>query len=398
MAHAATLLILIFAASTARAQEPPAGTTPAFVVQSDNGDNRLQIGGFVHVDGRFAVQDRDDLVTDTFLVRRLRTVTQGRLARHMEFYLNVDLAGNAVNVRDAYFDTRFSDAFRVRVGKFKAPFSYDRLILVSSLLFVERGLTTQIASDRDVGIQVLGDLHGAKVSYAAAVTNGTVDGGSVDSDPNESKDVTGRVVLKPWVGTSSSLSGFGVAAAASTGTAGGALPWFQTAARQVFFAYQNATGVGRRTRWSPQAFFYRGPFGAYAELVRSRGHVQREGTEARIDHDGWEITSSWVLTGEAAGERNVRPAVNFDPPSGHWGAVQVAARYHQLHVGPEAVANGFAAPGASVTARAFTVGLNWYLNPFVKWNLNLERTSFPDGPAPRRPAETAILLRAHFGF
>ena len=386
-------------AQTAEPAAPPVGTTPPFVIQTDNGDNRLQIGTVVHFDGRFAVDDPNQDVTDAFQLRRLRSILQGRVARYFDFYLNVDFAGGVVNVKDAWVDTRFSNAFRVRAGKGKVPISYDRLILVSNILFVERGYTTQVAPDRDTGLQVLGDI-GARVSYAVSLTNGVVDGQSSDTDSNENKDVAGRILVRPFAGDAMHpLAGLGFAMAANTGIQSGALPTFLTSGRSPFFSYAGAVADGRRTRWSPQAFYYHGPFGAYTEYIRSRGGVRKNGVRDEVDHDAWQVVASWVLTGEAAGERNVRPKINFDPPSHHFGALQVTARFHTLSVSENAFALGFASPTASRTADAWTAGLNWYLNPFIKWNFNFERTVFDDDPqgAHRHP-ENALLLRAHLGF
>lgn len=392
--------ILGLLAGTSAAQTaPPAGTVPAFVIQSDNGDNRLQLGGFVQFDGRFTVHDPQRSVTDTLLVRRLRSIAQGRVARYFDFYLNVDFAGGAVNVRDAYFDTAVSDAFRVRVGRGKVPFSYERQILVSSIMFVERGFTTGVAPDRDIGVQVLGDLAGNVVSYAASLTNGVVDGGSADLDANEAKDVAGRLVVRPWARTAAhSLSGLGFAAAGGTGTQASPLPSFQSSGRQTYFSYAGAAAEGRRTRLSPQVFYYKGPFGGYGEYVRSRGGVREGLASADVDHVAWQVAASWVVTGEAAGERNVRPRVNFDPPTHHFGALQLAVRYQAARVSRNAVTLGLAAPNASRTADAWTLGANWYLNPYVKWNINVERTVFDGDAEGPRPAENAILIRAHLGF
>jgi phosphate-selective porin OprO and OprP len=403
-ALAAFLLFAVIAAAAvdaaAQPAEPPAGTAPAFVVQSANGDNRLQIGAFLHMDGRFFVGDSQHDVTDAFALRRMRMLLQGRVARYFDYFLNVDFAGGVVNVRDAQVDTHFSDAFRLRAGKFKTPFSYDRLILVVNILFVERGFTSTVAPDRDTGLQVLGDVAGNVISYAAALTNGVVDGGNSDNDTNDAKDITGRLVVSPFARQSTHpLNRLGLAMAANTGKQAGALPSFVTSGRQIFFTY--APGVvadGRRTRWSPQAFYYRGPFGGYGEYVRSRGGVRKGDVVDEVDHDAWEAVASYVLTGEAAGERNVRPRVNFDPPTHHWGALQLAGRVQRLSVSPNAVQRGFASPTASTRALAYTLGVNWYLNPFIKWNFNFERTVFDGDPHGLRAAENALLLRAHLGF
>ena len=179
-------------------QAPPPVTTPAFVIQSDNGDNRLQVGGFLQAEGRFAVNDDQKRVTDTFTMRRFRFIFQGRLARHFDYYWNVDFSNNVLTLRDAYFDTVFSPALHVRIGKQKAPFSYDRLLFITQTLFQERGLTTSVAPDRDTGVQAFGDLAGGVINYAGMIGNGTADGQLSELDLNDEKDVIGRVMLRPW--------------------------------------------------------------------------------------------------------------------------------------------------------------------------------------------------------
>jgi phosphate-selective porin len=74
------------------------------------------------------------------------------------------------------------------------------------------------------------------------------------------------------------------------------------------------------------------------------------------------------------------------------------ARVEQLAVSQAAFDRGLAAPGASRTADAWTAGLNWYLNPFVKWHFGFTRTVF-DGDAEglRRP-ENLLLARAQLVF
>jgi phosphate-selective porin OprO/OprP len=382
------------------APAPPAGTPPAFVVQSDDGDNRLQLGAVVQADARFAIDDSQHHVVDTFMMRRVRAQAQGRVARYFDFYLNVDFAGGLVNLRDAYFETTFSSWFHVRAGKMKAPFSYDRNARAAAVLLGERGLTTTVAPDRDIGVQLLGDLAGERVSYAVALTNGVIDGGSAEGDTNDAKDVTGRIVARPWTRSPRHpLSGLGLAVAANTGSHGPALPSFSSAgARQTFFRYASAEESGSRSRWSPQAFYYRGPFGGYTEFVRSSGHITKDGVTGAINHDAWQVTGSWVLTGEAAAAGYVRPRVNFDPANRQFGALQVAARVERLAVSREAVIRGLTASGASRTADAWTAGLNWYLNPYVKWHVGFTRTVFDgdaDGP---RHAENLLLGRAQVSF
>ncbi|NOT27942.1 MAG: porin [Acidobacteria bacterium] len=392
----AAWVLVVATAAPGLAQTPPG---PPFVFESEGGANRLQLGALVQFDGRFTIDDPRQDVVDTFVMRRVRPVVQGRVARYFDYFVVLDFANSSQYVRDAYFDTRFSNAFRVRVGKGKVPFGLERLHFANVLLFVERALPSSLTPDRDVGVQVLGDLAGGRLTYAAAVTNGAIDGGSTDVDADEGKDVAARVIVSPWGPTTQhSLAGAGFGFAVTSGHAAAALPSFRTSGQATFFSYAGATGDGRRTRISPQAFYYRGPLGIFTEYVRSRGGIQSGRISAEIDDTAWQLAGSWVLTGERATDRGVRPRANFDPERGTVGAVQLAVRYHELGVDRDVFALGFAAPGASRTARAFTVGANWYATPFIKWVFNVERTVFDSSEQGRRPAENAVLVRGQLSF
>ncbi|MFI4945382.1 MAG: hypothetical protein ACHP85_19085, partial [Burkholderiales bacterium] len=80
LAEAALLILL---GSTLRAQDKPGPTTSAgpegFSVQSDSGDYRLQLRGYVQFDGRFFTGDEGALAIDTFTLRRVRPILQGTL-------------------------------------------------------------------------------------------------------------------------------------------------------------------------------------------------------------------------------------------------------------------------------------------------------------------------------
>ena len=399
-------------ASVERSQPAPsaqvtAGWQDGFVIQSDKGDFRLQIGGLVHADGRFAPGDDDGAVTDTFLIRRLRPYLRGRLAQRFEFFVNPDFAVGTVVLQDAYLDTVFSRAFRLRVGKAKTPFGVERLQSVSNIVFFERGLPTAIAPNRDVGIQVLGDLAGGTVSYAAAVLNGVIDGGSGDADSSDSKDVAARIVVRPFANdtTRSSVRGLALGFAATTGSQSGAaaLPTYRTAMlQQPFFTYIGAGAVadGPRTRLSPHVSYVHKSFFGLFEYVRNEMPVTKGSLTEDIAHDSWQIGGSVLLTGESAtdGTSAIRPRANFDFGAGHYGAFQIGARYHSLAVDERAFTLGFAAPGSSRKADAWTVGLNWYLNPNFKYVVNFERTVFDDDADGARAAENAIVFRTQVNF
>ena len=61
---------------------------------------------------------------------------------------------------------------------------------------------------------------------------------------------------------------------------------------QVFRA--GAVASGRRVRYSPQLFFFRGPFGGWAEYVRTEVPVTRNGVSDDIAARAWQVAASWA--------------------------------------------------------------------------------------------------------
>jgi len=385
---------------------PPftAGWRDGFVIQSAQGDFRLQIGLLLQSDGRFAAGDEDGAMTDTFLIRRVRPNLRGRFAGRFEFVVNPDFAGGALAIQDAYIDTVFSTAFRIRAGKGKTPFGLERLHSAANLLFVERALPASLAPNRDIGVQVLGDLGSGTVSYQAGVMNGVPDGGSADLDTTDSKDVAGRLTVRPFTRNPiGRWRGLGVALAGTRGRQSGAtpLPSFRTASmQQPFFSYSGASADGVRTRYSPQVFYYYRTFAALGEYVHTRTPIRRGAVLEEIAHEAWQVAASLVLTGEDATDRGagIRPRASFGFGQGGWGAVQLAARYHALAIDDGAFALSLAAPGASGKVEAWTVGLNWMLTEHFKYVVNFERTVFDGGAEGARRPENGFVFRTQLNF
>lgn len=403
------LAVLAVAGGPAEAQQgssaQPAQTSgfqDGFFVQSASGDHRLVFGIVAQVDGRFSLDDPAP-ITDTFTIRKMRPTLSGRVARYFDFKVMPDFGNGTAALTDAYFDIRFSPKFRIRTGKDKTPVGYEMLIGDAFVLMLERSLATSLVPNRDVGVQVQGDIS-PKVFYAAGVFNGVPDGASssTDVDTNSGKDVAGRLVLQPFrtpATPTRRLNGLGFQIAGSAGSQSVALPTFRTSVGQTWFSYApGTTADGMRTRFTPSAFFYYRSFGAFAEYVRSTQDVTRFGTTSAVTNRAWGVTTSYLLTGEPASSGITRPRAAFDPSAGTWGAVQILARYAALTIDDGVFANGLAGAAAGAGARQFTLGVNWYPASVVKYYLNYERTSFEPGVAAGRTTEHVLLFRAQLGI
>lgn len=396
------------AGQAALAQPAPltAGWQNGFALQTANGDYRLLFSGVVQLDGRFSVDDPLP-ITNTFTIRKARPIISGRLAKYFDFRIMPELGNGSATLLDAYFDIRFSPAFRIRNGKDKTPLGYELLQGDGALVFPERSLVSSLVPNRDIGIQVQGDVAGGKLFYAGGVFNGVPDGTSTTTelDTNSGKDLVGRIVVTPFRSSrtpAGALNNLGFNLGGSTGTQAGALPSFRTSVGQTFFSYAPApnatTAAGARRRVSPAVFLYYKAFGVIGEYACSTQEVVRQGTLADVTNDAWQVSGAFFLTGETASYGLPTPRRPFDLANGQWGALQVAARYAVLNIDGQIFGLGLAAPNTSRKAEQVTVALNWYPAGVVKYYTTFERTIFDGNANGPRPAENVVLFRAQLAF
>lgn len=380
-----------------------------FALESADKAFVLKIRGYVHGDARFFPGAGATGPAHTFLLRRARPIVEGVLAERVGFRLMLDFGGGTASVQDAHIDVRPSPALALRAGKFKAPLGLERLASANALLFVERAFPTALAPNRDIGLQVHGELWSGGLTYALGVFNGVADGGSVDGDADKGKDVVGRVFgfpLRP-LGIAA-LDGLGAGVAASFGRARGTLaaPGLgspRTSGQQTFLRYTagetlDATTIasGDRVRVSPQLTWFSGPVGVIAEYVQASHEVARGSTTARLTHSAWQAAAVLVLGGDAAYE-GVKPRHAWG--QGGLGAFELAARVHELRVDPDTFPT-FANPAnAARRARGFTAGAGWWASRNLRVIADFDRTTFTGGAAGgnRRP-ENAVLIRTQISW
>ena len=374
-----------------------------FVIQSEGGDYKLQFRAYTHADARFYPGDDAALGIDQFLLRRVRPILQGTVAKHFEFNVTPDFGGGTTVIQDAFLDVRYSPRARVRIGKFKVPLGLERLQSATVMTFVERAFPSSLVSVREVGAQVSGDLAGGVFTYALGVFEGAPDGASADLDTNDAKDLEGRVFVSPFKRGESALRDLGFGIAGGVGDQTGALPTYRSGGQLPIASYVvGATADGKRTRLVPQLSFYTGPFGLMAEYAQSDAFVRSaSGQRTEVGVRAWQTTATWTLTGERASFSGIRPSNPFDPSQGHWGAFELGARVNGFEIDDEAFRAGLFDPARSVR-EAFAWGLvvQWHLNRHVKEMVSYERTTFTAGAADGadRAAENALFIRTQLSF
>lgn len=387
-----------------------ASAKDGFSLKSADGKYMLRFRGYFQSDGRVFPSTEIAGGVDNLLIRRARPIIEATVGRYFDFRLMPDFGGTSPTIFDAYWDGKFVPQFTVRAGKFKPPIGLERLQSATDIAFAERGLPTNLVPSRDVGLQIAGDISEGLFAYQIGVFNGVPDLANGGDDLSNAKDFAARVFVQPF--KTGTLRGLGVGIAGSTGFERGSvttpgLPSYRTPGQQTLFRYNSSTTTpannvfanGKRTRLSPQGYFYTGPLGLLGEYVISRNEVTRAGVTAALEHTAWQAEGSFFLTGEKAGFRSPTPKKPFDLKEGGWGAFELVGRYGELDL-DEASFPVFATLTASAQkAKAWGVGVNWHFTRAVKVAVNYERTTFTGGglTSDREP-ENALITRFQTSF
>lgn len=398
-------------ASTQQAKTTPLITAGAsgFAFRSADSNFVLRLRGYLQADTRWYIDDAAaGKANDTFLLRRVRPIFEGTVWDKYDFRIMLDF-GSAVNatanndayLQDAYFTARWFPEFQFVGGKMKEPVSLERLQSGANLLFVERGYTTQLAPNRDVGFVFQGDLFDT-VSYQLGAFNGTADGGSADIESaDDEKDLVARLFAHPFRKTKfGPLKELGLGVAGTFGNQEGSLRSFVSPGQQRIFAYSSSTAAdGDHWRVAPQGYWYWGPFGLFGEYVVSNQEVVNGAASDQLEHTAWQVAASYVLTGEKNSWRGITPARPFSLRDGGWGAFELAARYEQLDLDRDTFPTFASASSNATKAKSWGVGLNWHLNRNFKLQVNYEKTDFDGGTSELlSDGEQIVFTRAQISF
>src|ERR1700730_4295193 len=170
------------ATKAATASTPVVKASPSRVsIQSADGANFVRLRGLMQFDGRYFSDLSTPATANTWLLRRVRPIIEGTLHNIYDFRFMPDFGQGKAIVQDAYVAARFRPWAILTGGKFKVPVGLERLESAADIRFIERGFPTSLVPNRDLGLQLSGELGGGAFSYSFGYFNGVTDGGSSDS-------------------------------------------------------------------------------------------------------------------------------------------------------------------------------------------------------------------------
>jgi phosphate-selective porin OprO/OprP len=352
----------------------------------------IQVGKLLTVD--FRVKSQADFRSfpqeagtdpkDVFDLHRARVGIEGAFLTRFDYQVERELRNTTQPWRDVYVNARATHWLGMRGGRFKIPFGLDQLTGGMDLDFNYRSLAgSYLAPGRDVGVMAHGHTWNDIVRYQVGVFTHGGDNVRASETTGAETDRTfaSRLVVKPW----DSSKGHRAVRTLAAGIAftDGELPEGPNGLRgktvpgDAFFQHLYVSGrrrrIGTEFQWRPACF------GLQGEFMRARDQRLRQGIDNEDLPDaiaqGWYVSGTWLLTGE-----HKKDSIEIARPflRRGIGAVEIGGRVEQLRLSSKgADAGAFDSPrSAWIAPRAdnvWTVGVNWYLNDYVKLQANLIR-------------------------
>lgn len=345
--------------------------------KEEKGRFDLRVGGRIHVDGAFFDADRK-------LEATVADIKSGWEVRHPRIYLKGRIYGNFLyKVQYTFSDDTIGDAYigmqkvpvlgTVILGKAARAFGCDPGPSSNYTLFMEYADTIIFGAGKQMGLAAGSPILDSRVSWAAQIFQ-FVDGKGVrtEDDYNLNLRLTGLPVY--------SESGRRMAHLGISSSFRSRRDDFEYKSRPEvhlapYFVDTGPFDIDSATIFALEGALVEGPFALEGEYYRS--FLDRKDGLDNLDFFGFYLQTSFFVTGESRGtqyqtaygefDSPVYPLHPFDPAAGGWGAWQLAARYSYLHLNDRDIRGGIMGD--------LTVGLNWYLNPNLRWMLNYIHSS-----------------------
>ena len=265
---------------------------------------------------------------------------------------------------DYRLDVPIGNSTILSIGKQKEPISMERLMSLVNLPMQERSSVAGALLDaRNFGAVLHGNALGDRMSWAGGIFNNFID--TNQSIDDAATSLVGRITWLPYLSEDeSNVLHLGVSARHSNGKNGyqfRSTPEFDKAPLFVDTGLGDADKV---RQYNLELSWRGGPFWVAAEYVDADVDSPSDGN---LDFDGYQITGSWIITGEMR---------DYRYKGGTFGPVPVARSMYQNGKGAWELAGRW----SSVDLTDGTVdggkmdilsaGISWWLTPTFMLNLN----------------------------
>lgn len=334
----------------------------------------------------------DDFDDATYF-RRLRLGISGDLGSHVGYKFDIDFADPTdPQMKDAYIDIKnLKDCWgcwvpSIRVGQQYEPVGLETNTSDNNTAFIERAAITNLHPERSIGIAFRDAFWNDHATSSLGVysTDGDDDENGFAVWDEEDSDggwaATGRFTLIPWAKDTCHFVHLGASASYR-------MP------NQV--QYRARPGLGRGPRvvdtgvindlngvilWNAEFGFEWHSLHVSAEYTSVT--LQDSPTIGDPNFTGYYAAIGWFITGEARGYDwkngwwgTTKPCCNFlSNNCCCLGALELAARYDFIDLNDGTITGG--------EMTTITVGLNWYLNQYVRLMFDVTLSNVQDRNGP----------------
>ncbi len=178
----------------------------------------IKFSGYVMT--QFQASDQEDKESNSFNIRMVRMALEGRLMQDLYWKVQIQANGNTSDLGssprmvDAFAEWQKYDAFKIKAGQFKRPFSFENPMhpITQGFMGYAQGISKlsgfsdrvgeHASNGRDVGVQIQGDFLKNEagrnlVHYQVGVFNGQ---GTNQKDVDQRKDIIGGAWVMPIKG------------------------------------------------------------------------------------------------------------------------------------------------------------------------------------------------------
>ena len=335
-------------------------------------------------------------IPDTFFLTKARFGLKGSVTKYFDYEFERDMRatfGKANEYhpwKDNYGDINIHRLLHVKVGKFKMPFGLEEVGSEDRLDYALKSRATDaLAPGRERGVMLHASLpkgnrweyqigvfryDGESSGFHGVPTGGRTYAARLTGQPLRSVPQLPKTIRHVHLGVAATRGRMFEGANGLNGQTYSGFTYFDRV-----FVRGNRMRIGTEVAWAEGPVSIKGEYMHMSEERKQQG-IRGEDLPNKISR-GWYVTGAWTALGKMKSRGNTpqNPLL-----TGHgFGAVELSARLDVLTF--------FSAPGPGLPSRSpraptilpnsertWTFGPTWYLNRFVKIQINGQRERLTD--------------------
>jgi len=352
--------------------------------RSKDGKFDTRLDTRIYINGTYFLDDPDNILSNQTNLRKARFAIKAKLWDYWKIEWDIDVAeAELVEIKDMWISYNMKNSY-IKFGNFKQPLGLEELTSSRLLIFPERSMPMlAFETDRQFGLgySKWGDMATVPYFMQGTVFTQTLANES-KSDFEKEVDETGhgaafRLAIAPEINKDLLFHG-GISSVynipyddsktvdfkSEAETKNGDLEWLDTS---------KIKEVDHVLRYGLEGVAQYRNLHFQSEYIMTNVVRTENSTAGDANFEGGYAMLSWLLTGER------RPWTKNDgefgqviPKSNKTGAWELAGRYSYLNLTDENadLDSSTGRPILGGKANIYSLGLNWYANPNVKFQLD----------------------------